>query len=105
MGLDQRIVFPQANTPTWPALAERLAAGGVACQLRMIDGELSFPDETPREEWRELRLGTPHGMITLRRERDGMRLVIWGNADAGLLADRDKIAGAIVELTQGTLST
>src|SRR3712207_8342677 len=28
----------------------------------------SFPDEVPPEGWRELRVGTPQGMVTLRRE-------------------------------------
>ena len=27
--------------------------------MRMIDGELAFPDEQPPESWAELRVGTP----------------------------------------------
>lgn len=104
MGLDQRITFPATQAPSWPAIKQRLANQGIACQLRMIDGELSFADETPRDDWRELRLGTASGMITLRREADGMRLVIWGNAAPGLLAARDQIAAMIVELTNGTVA-
>ena len=104
MGLDCHIRFAPDRAPAWPALAERLASSGLGVQLRMIDGALSFPDETPPEDWRELRIGTQQGMITLRRESDGMCLVIWGNADAGLLASRDAIAGAIVELTNGTVA-
>ena len=103
MGLDQQITFPRERLPAWPVVAGRLAACGMACQLRMIDGALSFPDETPPDDWRELRLGTPHGMITVRREADGVRLVVWGNAEAALLEDRDKIARAIAELTQGSV--
>ena len=105
MGLDQRIIFPPGLAPPWPAFVDRLKAHGVGCQLRMIDGELSFPDETPPEDWRELRLSTPHGMITLRRELDGLSLVIWGNADAELLAVRDKLGGVLLELTQGKLQS
>ncbi len=104
MGLDCHIRFPREQAPAWPALAEQLAGRGLAIQLRMIDGELSFPDETPRDDWRELRLGTQDGMITLRRESDGMRLVIWGNADPGLLAARDQISAVIVEITNGTVA-
>lgn len=104
MGLDRRITFSKTQAPSWPAIKQRLADRGMDCQLRMIDGALSFPDETPPEDWRELRLGTPGGMVTLRREPDGMRLVIWGNAEPGLLSTRDAIAGAIVELTNGTVA-
>ena len=104
MGLDQRITFPATQAPSWPNIKQRLADRGIACELRMIDGELSFPDETPPEDWRELRLGTPGGMITLRRESDGVRLVIWGNAESGLLAARDAIADVIVHLTNGTVT-
>jgi hypothetical protein len=44
----------------------------------MIDGELAFPDEEPPEDWRELRIGTPEGMmVTIRRERDRVVLVVW----------------------------
>jgi len=103
MGLDLRIVFPQAQAPSWPAVADHLAQRRVPVQLRMIDGALALPDETPPENWRELRLGTPHGMVTLRRESDGLRVVIWGNAHQGLLQDRDAIAAVVAELTQGTL--
>ena len=105
MGLDCHIRFARERSPAWPALAERLAARGLAVQLRMIDGELSFPDEVPRDDWRELRLGTGGGMVTMRREPDGIRLVIWGNAEPGLLAARDTIAGAIAEQTDGTVAS
>lgn len=100
MGLDRSIAFAAAQAPAWPAIAARMQAGGFMCEMRMIDGALAFPDEAPPEDWRELRLGTPHGMVTLRREPEGMKLVIWGNADAGLLADRDRIASVIAELAQ-----
>jgi len=105
MGLDQRITFPTSQAPSWPDIQQRLDRLGIACRLLMIDGELSLPDETPRDDWRELRLGTQDGMITMRREADGMRLVIWGNAEPGLLAARDTIAGAIAELTDGTVAS
>jgi hypothetical protein len=52
--------------------------------MRMINGELSFPDDVPPDPWHELRIGTPAGMVTLRRQQDLVRFVIWGNADAAL---------------------
>jgi hypothetical protein len=67
----------------------------------MIDGELAFPDETPPDVWRELRASAGNGMITLRREDDGIRLVVWGNADAPLRQAADTLAQVIAALTEG----
>ena len=104
MGMDQKVVFPPDKTPTWPQLAGLLAQKGVPLQMRMIEGELAFPDETPPETWRELRVGTSAGMVTLRREPDGITLVIWGNADAGMRQTWNALAWAIARLTDGTIN-
>lgn len=103
MGMDQKVHFSKAITPAWPALLERMAAKNVRIELRMIDGELAFPDESPPETWRELRVGTTAGMITMRREDDGITLVIWGNADEKLRAATNDLAKSIAELTGGVL--
>jgi hypothetical protein len=68
--------------------------------MRMIDGQLAFPDETPPDDWKELRVSTPAGMITLRRDDEGISLVIWGNADEKLRTVWEQMAGAIGELTR-----
>lgn len=99
MGMDQKVVFPKEKTPTWPALVQHLAAKQFSIDLRMIDGELSFPDETPPDTWRELRVGTPGGMITLRREPDGITLVVWGNADDKLRDAWNTLAASLTQLT------
>lgn len=95
MGVD-RCVPCIGSTPKWSALHDRLVPHGPQCKLQMINGELAFPDETPPDDWRELRLGTPSGMVTLRREDELIRLIVWGNADAALLHERDQIAEAII---------
>ncbi len=46
----------------------------------MIDGQLAFPDEEPAADWRELRVGTPQGMVTVRRGKERMVFVTWGNS-------------------------
>src|SRR4051812_40977196 len=99
MGLDQKI--PCTNLPPWPALRDALAARGCPLQLRMIDGQLALPDEEPGEAWQELRVSTPHGMVTLRRETDGVRLVIWGNADEATRGEWNALAQAVAELGGG----
>jgi len=105
MGMDQKVIFPSENTPTWAQLAELLAKHKFPVEIRMIDGELAFPDETPPETWRELRVGTPHGMITLRRDQDGIALVIWGNADDKMRQAWNALAWGLMHLSGGTLRT
>ena len=85
MGMDQTVTFPGGAVPAWPAVRALLEGHGYPVQTRMIDGELAFPDEAPPEAWHELRLGTPHGMVTARRGPDHVTLVTWGNADAAML--------------------
>ena len=83
MGMSQTIECP-TGVPSWPTVRARLAAAGCPAQLRMIDGQLAFPDEEPPADWRELRIGTTDGMVTVRREGAGVTVVTWGNADAAM---------------------
>jgi hypothetical protein len=109
--MDQKVVFDVDRAPAWLQLRDLLSARGLPLQLRMIDGELAFPDEEPAETWHELRVGTPLGMVTLRREDDGVRLVTWGNADVSMRQAWNaltwataKISGGFVETPSGRLS-
>ena len=81
MGMDLRVSFGGKATPTWPAAVAAMQARGWGVTMRMIDNELAFPDETPPESWRELRVGADGAMVTVRRSGDGVALVAWGNAD------------------------
>jgi hypothetical protein len=103
MGMDRVIRFAAGKLPTFEAVRERLAMSGFPIQVRMIDGQLAFPEETPPESWRELRLGTPQGMITVRRDGDQIACVTWGNADQGLLQAWNAIAWAIAVAGDGTI--
>lgn len=105
MGMDQRVTFAADRAPTWPRVAELLAGRGYPVQVKMIDGELAFPDEVPTEGWRELRVGTSPGMVTLRREADSVTLVTWGNADAALRQAWNALAWAVAELSGGAVQT
>jgi hypothetical protein len=105
MGMELRVTFGPEARLLWPAVAELLAGRGFAVQMRMIDGELAFPDEAPPAGWRELRLGTPGGMVTLRREADGIALITWGNADAALRQAWHTLAQACAEVTGGRVGT
>ena len=98
MGMD--VTIPQPDLPPWPRFQELAAAGGLPLQLRMIDGLPAFPDEEPPAEWQELRLGLPAGMVTLRREPEGLRVIVWGNADQALLNQRDKLVALLDESSE-----
>jgi hypothetical protein len=80
----------------------RLAACGIAAQMRMIDGQLAFPDEEPPPDWRELRVGTPDGMVTVRREENAVTVVTWGNADEAMQRAWNTVARAFGDLDGAT---
>ena len=105
MGMDRTVSFAGRPTPAWAAVADLLARHGFPVQVRMIDGQLAFPDEQPPPSWQELRVGLPQGMVTLRRQGDDWVLVTWGNADAGLLRARNALAWALAEATGGGIHT
>ena len=103
MGMDQTVTFAQA--PAWSAVRGLLAGRGYAVQMRMIDGQLAFPDEEPPEQWRELRLGTPQGMITVRKGEGHVTLVTWGNADQAMRQAWNALAWAFAQAGGGMVQT
>jgi hypothetical protein len=106
MGMLQIVRFSSGKTPSWPATRDLLVSRGLPLQVRMIDGELAFPDEEPAENWREIRLATQEGMaITVKRAADLVELVVWGNADPALLRARNAVAWAFAEVAQGMIDT
>jgi hypothetical protein len=106
MGLTQIVLFATARSPSWPAVRELLAAHKFPLQVRMIDGELAFPDEEPGEDWRELRLATQEGLaLTVKRETDRAELIIWGNADPTLIQAWNALTWAFAEAGQGVIRT
>jgi hypothetical protein len=105
MGLDCTIRYAAGRVPEWDAIRQALARTGEPAPLRMIDGLPAFPDETPDPGWRELRVGTGAGMITLRRGPDALSVIVWGNADAALLAARDRLLWACAAAGTGLIET
>lgn len=104
MGMEQVVRFGE-TVPSWPTVRDTLARHNFPVQVRMIDGQLAFPDEEPGENWQELRLGTPAGMVTVRRERNRVALVTWGNADRGLLQAWNALTWAFAEAGDGRIET
>ncbi len=106
MGMEQTVTFPAGAPPSWSAARDLLASRGFPMQVRMIDGELAFPDEEPPENWRELRVATPNGMmVAVKREGDRIVLVVWGNADARLVQAWNALTWAFAVSGDGTIHT
>lgn len=103
MGME--LTVRPAAALTWESLRDFLGPRGVPLQLRMIDGELAFPDEIPPATWRELRVGTAQGMLTLRRDGDALSVVIWGNADVALRQAWNALVWACAEVGGGQVVT
>jgi hypothetical protein len=101
MGMEQKVVFGPNGCPPWSGVEELLKRHGYPVQMRMIDGQLAFPDETPPETWQELRLGTSGGMITVHRQDIAVLLVTWGNADEAMRQAWNMLTWAFAEASQG----
>jgi hypothetical protein len=79
-------------------LAEGLAAlatAGLPISVVMVDGALVMPTAPVPEVFRDVRLKTPAGMVTVRRHGNDLALVVFGNAGPELVAVRDQIAAAL----------
>lgn len=105
MGLDRTVRFPAGQTPAWDAIKAHLFRVGEPGTLRMIDGLPAFPDESPESNWRELRVAAGGAMVTVRRAGDTLTCVVWSNADAHLLATRDRVAWACAAAGAGLVET
>jgi hypothetical protein len=86
-------------------VAAVLAKRGWSVQMRMIDGELAFPEDQPPEGWREIRVGASGAMITIRRQPEQVVLVAWGNADQTQQALWNTLAWAWAEAGAGLVQT
>lgn len=100
MGMEQKVVFG-GRRPSWTGVDAVLKQHGYPVEMRMIDGQLAFPGESPPESWGELRLGTPGGMITVRSEGDTVLLVTWGNADDAMRQAWNALTWAFAEAGNG----
>ena len=103
MGAQQFVEFGDSGVPRWTVVIDLLQERGFPVEMRMINGELAFPDETPVEPWQELRLGTPEGMITVRQQGEGLALVVWGNAEGPMARAWNAVTWAFAEAGDGRI--
>lgn len=92
MGLER--LAPHPDRPL-PEIAAALAAAGVTAMVVMIDNAFVAPGRPLPEVWRDARLKTPAGTVTLARRPDGIAVVVFGNADEPLRAAQDAILRAL----------
>ena len=70
-----------------------------------LEQTVIFPEDQPAEPWRELRVSSDAGMVTIRREQNQVTLVTWGNIDAALVRTRNALAWAFAETGNGRIQT
>ena len=105
MGMEQSVSFAGRSVPSYVGVRDFLGQRGFLLQMGMIDGQLAFPDELPDENWRELRLRTSQGMVTVRRESERLAFVTWGNADAAMVQAWNALVWAFAEVGAGRIET
>jgi hypothetical protein len=96
MGLE--VVVPRVSSVGLATLLDRLVTAGLPSTLAMVDNVLQGPGATPPSAWRDARLRTPAGIVTLRRVPSGVAVVIFGNADDSLRAAQRTIAETLLSL-------
>ncbi|MFL5244030.1 MAG: hypothetical protein ACJ8FY_18155 [Gemmataceae bacterium] len=105
MGMDQSVTFTNCPIPAWETVSALLSTKAYPVQMRMIDGQLAFPDEMPASDWNEIRVGTPHGMITIRKEPNRLVFVTWGNADVEMQKAWNALTWAFAEAGSGSIQS
>src|SRR3954447_25201648 len=95
MGLD--LFVPQAALGSLAGLLDRLARAGLPSSIMMVDDQLAPPGAVLGAQFRDVRLRTPAGMVTLKRRPDGVAVVVFGNADPALQQAQRLIADALKE--------
>ena len=93
MGLE--IVVARSHLCPLSPILERLRAAGLPSTVAMVDGVLQGPGAVPSLDWRDVRLRTPAGVVTLRRTPGGVAIVVFGNADGALQAAQRTVAEAV----------
>ena len=78
-----------------PPLLEKLNADGLPAAVVMVDGGLHAPMAPLPEDWRDIRLKTAAGTVTLTRKPGAIAVVVFANADEALKAAQAKIADAL----------
>ena len=80
------------------ALLERLASTGLPTTIVMVDNVLQPLVAPVPSVWRDVRLRTPAGMVTLVQREGGIGVVVFGNASDTLRGVQRRVADALAEV-------
>lgn len=103
MGMEHVVRFSDENSLDIRRVMVLLAQHNFPVQVRMVDGELTLPDEAPPERWKEVRLGTSSGMVSLVRRGGEIAVVTWGNADEAMQRAWNAVAWAVAKAGTGEI--
>ncbi len=103
MGMEYSLRFSEQGVPPLHRILAVLAEHNFPVQVRMVDGELTLPDEVPPGGWKEVRLGTSVGMVTLVRRGQELAVVTLGNADKAMQSAWNAVAWAAAKTGQGKI--
>jgi hypothetical protein len=103
MGLEYTVRFSGGSVPGISRVVGLLADHNFPVQVRMVDGELTMPDESPPDGWKEVRLGTPSGMVTLSSHGQEIRVVTWGNANETMQRAWNAVTWAVARAGDGEI--
>ncbi len=101
MGMEHVVRFPSGTTPALSDVIQVLAERHFPLQVRMVDGELTMPDELLPDRWTEVRLSSSTGMVTLVRRGQDLAVVTWGNADGATQRAWNAVAWAVAKAGEG----
>ena len=81
----------EAKVTDLKTILERLPGSA----LLMVDNQLVSPKVAPPSTWQDVRLKTPAGTVTLKKQGDQVSLTIFGNADEALIVMQRRIAEVV----------
>lgn len=96
MGLERLV--PTAPT-TLTEISTRLTTRNLG-MIVMVDNNFIAPGKPFPDSWRDARVRTPAGTVSIvRRDSGGAAVVVFGNADPALLATQEHIVAALSAAT------
>jgi hypothetical protein len=93
MGLSTLV--PLREIPSLAKLLDDLARAGLPSTILMVDNQLVSAKLPPPSAWRDVRLKTPAGTVSLKRDAQGVTITVFGNADEALVRAQQAIADAL----------
>ena len=95
MGLEIAVPEKPGQEVVLDDVVGRLANAGVTAMVVMVDGQLVAPGKPLAPKWKDARIRTPAGTVTLSRRAGEVAVVVFGNADEALRKMQEQVAAAL----------